>query len=334
MSALAPTLERYFTERLIGQQGASPHTVAAYADSFRLLLGFAQDRTGKAPSALDFSDLDAPLVGAFLDHLEHDRHNSVRTRNARLAAVRSLFRFAALCHPEHAGLIARVLAIPTKRAVRTDICFLEPNEVAALLAAPDRDRWTGRRDHAMLLLAVQTGLRVPELTGLRCGDVELGRGAHVRCEGKGRKQRCTPLAAQTTSVLRAWLAERKGGPEDPLFPTSTGRPLSRDAVALAVTKYSRAAREHCPSLGAKTVTPHVLRHSCAMALHREGVSDPVIALCYSPAGLARSAGMLRSEGGSVHFIGFFLRRPSAYRRGGNAGRGRRWQPTCSAGRRG
>jgi integrase/recombinase XerD len=278
MSALAPTLERYFTERLIAQKGASAHTVAAYADTFRLLLAFAQDRTGKAPSALDFSDLDAPLVGAFLDHLERGRRNGVRTRNARLAAVHSLFRFSALCHPEHAGLISRVLAIPTKRSVRTEVSFLEPKEVAAVLATPDRDRWVGRRDHALLLLAVQTGLRVSELTGLCCGDVELGRGAHVRCEGKGRKQRCTPLTAQTTTVLRAWLAERQGRPEDPLFPTSTGRRLSRDAIALALAKYVKGAEQRCPSLKGKSVTPHVLRHSCAMALHREGVSEPVIAL--------------------------------------------------------
>ena len=278
MTVLAPTLERYFTERLISQKGASAHTVAAYADTFRLLLAFAQERTGKAPSVLDFSDLDAPLIGAFLDHLEHSRHNSVRTRNARLAAVHSFFRFSALWHPEHAGLISRALAIPTKRSVRTDVCFLETKEVAAILAAPDRDRWVGRRDHALLLLAVQTGLRVSEVTGLCCGDVELGRGAHVRCEGKGRKRRCTPLLPQTVAVLRAWLAERLGSPEDPLFPTTTGRRLSRDAVALALGKYATAAQQRCPSLKRKSVTPHVLRHSCAMALHREGVSEPVIAL--------------------------------------------------------
>ena len=175
MSELAPTLERYFTERLIAQKGASAHTISAYADTFRLLLAFAQERTGKAPSGLDFYDIDAPLIGAFLDHLEHGRHNGVRTRNAWLAAVHSFFRFSALWHPEHAGLISRVLAIPTKRSVRTDVCFLEPKEIAAILAVPDRDRWVGRRDHALLLLAVQTGLRVSELTGLCCGDVELGR---------------------------------------------------------------------------------------------------------------------------------------------------------------
>ena len=278
MTVLAPTLERYFTERLVAQKGASAHTIAAYADTFRLLLAFAQERTGKAPSVLDFSDLDAPLIGAFLDHLEHSRNNSVRARNARLAAVHSFFRFSALWHPEHAGLISRALAIPTKRSVRTDVCFLETKEVAAILAAPDRDRWVGRRDHALLLLAVQTGLRVSEVTGLCCGDVELGRGAHVRCEGKGRKQRCTPLLPQTVAVLRAWLAERQGNPEDPLFPTTTGRRLSRDAVALGLSKYATAAQQRCPSLKRKSVSPHVLRHSCAMALHREGVSEPVIAL--------------------------------------------------------
>lgn len=210
MSALAPTLERFFTERLIAQKGASTHTVAAYADTFRLLFTFAKDRTGKAPSALEFSDLDAPLVGAFLDHLEQGRRNSVRTRNARLAALHSFFRFSALWHPEQAALISRVLAIPTKRSVRTDVCFLEPTEVAAILAMPDRSRWVGRRDHALLLLAVQTGLRVSEVTGLCCGDVELGRGANVRCEGKGRKRRCTPLLVSSDRLSAPSLVSRAG----------------------------------------------------------------------------------------------------------------------------
>jgi integrase/recombinase XerD len=185
MSALAPTLQGFFTERMLTQRRASPNTVASYRDTFRLLLGFAQRRTGKTPSKLDFEDLDAVLIGAFLEHLEVERHNSVRTRNTRLAAVHSLFAYAALRHPEHAALIQRVLAIPAKRTDRRLVSFLTRDEVDALLAAPDRDTWIGRRDHALLLVAVQSGLRVTELTTLTCADVELGTGAHLRCHGKG-----------------------------------------------------------------------------------------------------------------------------------------------------
>lgn len=205
MSALAPTLEGFFTERLINQRQASPHTIDAYRDTFRLLLGFVQQQTGKAPSTLDFEDLDSSLIGAFLDHLEHERHNSVRTHNSRLAAIHSLFRFAALRHPEHAELIQRVLTIPTKRFDRTDVSFLASEEVDTLLAQPDRTKWIGRRDHALLVTAVQTGLRVSELTGLCCEDLNLGKGPHVRCLGKGRKQRCSPLTSQTVAILGIWL---------------------------------------------------------------------------------------------------------------------------------
>jgi len=278
MSALAPTLQAFFSERLMDQREASAHTVEAYRDSFRLLLGFACRRTAKAPSALDFEDLDAALIGAFLEHLEGERGNSVRTRNCRLAAIHSLFRFAAFSHPEHADLIQRVLAIPTKRCNRTDVSFLEGDEIEALLAAPQRSRWIGRRDHALLVTAVQTGLRVSELTGLRCADVRLDRGAHVRCLGKGRKQRCTPLTTNTASVLRVWLQERGGGPRDPLFPTSRGKPLSRDAVALLVSRHAKVAEERCPTLKSKSVSPHVLRHSAAMTLLRAGVEATVLAL--------------------------------------------------------
>lgn len=278
MSALAPTLEAFFTERLLNQRQASPHTIGAYRDTFRLLLGFVQQRTGKTPSALDFEDLDSLIIGAFLDHLEHERHNSARTRNSRLAAVHSLFRFAALQHPEHAALIQRVLAIPTKRFERTDVSFLGREEVDALIAAPDRNRWIGRRNHALLVTLVQTGLRVSELTGLCCGDVNLAKGAHVRCLGKGRKARCTPLTTQTVAVLRVWLQERRGDPGDPLFPTSRGRRLSSDAVALLVAKYAEVAQQRCPTLKNKTVSPHVLRHSAAMNLLQAGVDTTVIAM--------------------------------------------------------
>ena len=278
MSALAPTLEAFFTERLLNQRQASPHTVDAYSTTFRLLLRFVQQRTGKAPSALDFEDLDSSIIGAFLDHLEHERHNSARTRNSRLAAVHSLFRFAALRHPEHAALIQRVLAIPTKRFDRANVSFLGREEVDALLAAPDRARWIGRRDHALLVTVVQTGLRVSELTGLCCGDVNLTHGAHIRCLGKGRKERCTPLTIQTIAVLRVWLQERRGEPGDPLFSTSRGRQLSSDAVALLVAKYAKVAQQRCPTLKNKTVSPHVLRHSAAMSLLHAGVDITVIAM--------------------------------------------------------
>jgi integrase/recombinase XerD len=232
MSALAPTLETFFTERLIRQRQVSPNTIAAYRDTMRLLLGFAAQRRGKQPSTLEIDDLDAPLIGAFLDHLERERGNGVRTRNARLAAIRSLFRYAALRHPEHAQSIERVLAIPPKRFQRNLVTFLTEEEVDALLAAPDRTTWTGRRDYAMLMLAAQTGLRASELTGLTCADVDLGRGAHVSCLGKGRKQRITPLTSATLAVLRVWLAERGDQAQEALFPTRVGGALSRDAVAL------------------------------------------------------------------------------------------------------
>ena len=278
MTALAPTLQAFFTDRLARQQNASPHTVAAYRDTLRLLLQFTAQRTGTQPAELTIEDVDAPLVGAFLDHLEHDRGNGVRSRNARLAAVHALFRFAALRHPEHAAQIARVLAIPPKRCDKALVSFLTDDEITALLAAPDTGRWIGRRDHALLVVAVQTGLRVSELTGLCCRDVHLGHGAHIRCVGKGRKQRCTPLTGETVAVLRAWMHERHGKPEDPLFATSGGRPLSRDAVAWLIDKYATAARQRCPSIGTKTVTPHVLRHSTAMRLLHAGVDTSVIAL--------------------------------------------------------
>jgi len=278
MSLLAPTLQAFFGDRLISQRQASPHTVAAYRDTLRLLLAFASQTTGRQPSQLDIDDLDAPLIGAFLDHLEHERNNGIRTRNARLAAIRSLFKYAALKHPEHAATIQRVLAIPSKRFERALVTFLTEPELNALLAAPDRGTWTGRRDHAMLLLGAQTGLRAAELTGLACGDIHLGVGAHARCTGKGRKQRITPLTKQTVVVLRTWLKERAGEPTDRLFPTRTGQPLSRDAIEHRITKHAATAATVCPSLAPKNITPHVLRHTAAMRLLRAGVDTSVIAL--------------------------------------------------------
>jgi integrase/recombinase XerD len=278
VSALAPTLQAFFTERLVRQRHASPNTIAAYRDTLRLLIGFAAQRLGRQPSELDLSDLDADLVGAFLTHLEAERANSVKTRNARLAAIHSLYRYAALRHPEHAQDIQRVLAIPPKRSDRALVTFLEPSEIDALLQAPDRSTWTGTRDHTLLLTAIQTGLRASELTALSCGDVHLATGAHLSCQGKGRKQRITPLTAVTVSVLSVWLTERAGGPDEPLFPTSRGRRLSRDALERRLTNHLGTASVHCPSLREKHVTLHTLRHTAAMQLLHAGVDTTVIAL--------------------------------------------------------
>jgi site-specific recombinase XerD len=274
VTAIAATLQTFFTQRLVQQRQASPHTIAAYRDTLRMLLVFAGQKTGTAPSRLDIADLDAPMVASFLNHLERDRSNSVRTRNARLAAIHSLFAFAALHHPEHAGDISRVLAIPAKRADQTIIGFLTEPEVETLLASPDRATRTGRRDHAMLLLAVQTGLRATELTSLTCRDVHLGGGPHISCHGKGRKSRITPLTTSTVAVLRAWLAERRGLPTDPLFPSNRGTPMSHDALAQRLAHHVG----RCPALAGKKVTPHVLRHTAAMRLLHAGVDITVIAL--------------------------------------------------------
>jgi integrase/recombinase XerD len=276
MTALAPTLQAFFTDRLARQRQASPHTIAAYRDTWRLLLSYAATQAGRQPSVLDLADLDAPLIGKFLDHLERERGNSARTRNARLAAVHSLFRYAAPRVPEHAAVISQVLAIPPRRRERAIVSYLTPDETDALLAAPDRTTWHGRRDHALLLLAVQTGLRVSELTALARQDAHLGAGPHVRCHGKGRKDRATPLTSQVTRTLKTWLAEL--GPGTPLFPTQAGGRLSRDAVGLLVAKHAATAADGCPSIKEKNVTPHTLRHTAAMSLLRAGVDTSVIAL--------------------------------------------------------
>jgi integrase/recombinase XerD len=278
MSALAPTLQAFFTDRLVRQRHASPETVAAYRDGLRLLVGFAAERVHKIPSQLDIADLDAGLIAGFLDHLERERGNSVRTRNARLAALHSLYRFAALRHPEHAGLIQQVLAIPPKRCERALISFLTRQEVGALLASPDRSTWTGRRHHALLQVAIQTGLRASELIGLTRADLYLGSGPHVSCRGKGRKNRITPLIASTVATLKTWLAERGGGPVDPLFPTRRGDALSRDAIEHRLTKYVATAARTCPSLQTKRISAHVLRHTAAMQLLHAEVDTSVIAL--------------------------------------------------------
>ena len=275
---LAPLLEGFFTQRLIAQRRASPHTIASYRDTFRLLLGFAQKRLRRAPSQLALADLNAPLVTAFLNELEQQRTNSPRSRNVRLAAIHSFFRYAALEAPEHSGLIQRALAIPRKRHTRPLIDFLVRAEIEALLSAPDRHTWIGQRDHALLLVAVQTGLRLSELTGLRQQDLSLGTGAHVRCLGKGRKLRATPLTKTTASVVAAWIKRQGQHDDQSLFPSARGGRLSADAVQHLVARHVAVAQKTCPSLSKKRVTPHVLRHTAAMELLQAGVDRSLIAI--------------------------------------------------------
>jgi site-specific recombinase XerD len=271
-------VERFFIERLMRQRRASPHTVSSYRDTFRLLLRFAKERLHKAPSLLMVEQIDAPLITAFLDDLELHRGITARSRNLRLAAVRSFFRYTAYEEPAYAQQIQRVLAIPEKRCSKALVKSLSRPEVDALLAAPDQRTWLGRRDHALILTAVQTGLRLSELTGLRRQDVHLERGPHVRCLGKGRKERCVPLAKQTVTVLKTWLLEPIRGSGQWVFSTMHGGQLSADAVQDLLAKYRRIAAKRCPSLRTKPVTPHVLRHTLAMELLQAGVDRSVIAL--------------------------------------------------------
>ena len=279
MSAGFPSLlQSFFTDRLCRQWRASPNTIAGYRDSFRLLLRFAKERLGKAPSDLTIDDLNVSFLGEFLDDLESRRKNSARTRNIRLAAIHSFFQYVAFEEPAHALLCQRILAMPTKRHERRPIEFLNREEIDALLAVTDSSSWIGRRDRTMLLLTVQTGLRVSELIGLSCQDIVLGTGAHVHCQGKGRKHRCTPLRPETARMLDAWLGERRGRPEDPLFLSIRGGKLSRDAIERLISKYTALAGRTCASLKRKKVSPHVLRHATAMDLLQNGVDRSVIAL--------------------------------------------------------
>jgi len=277
-ATLAVLLERFFTQRLMRQRQASPHTISSYRDTFRLLLRFAHQQLHKPPARLALAEIDAPLIAAFLDDLEQQRGITARTRNLRLTAIRSFFHYAAYEEPSHAAQIQRVLAIPGKRHTRALISFLTRPEIDALLAAPDPRTWFGRRDHALLLVAVQTGLRVSELTGLQRADVAFGAGAHVRCFGKGRKERCTPLTKTTAAVLKAWLREPARRNATTLFPSSTGSRLSPDSVADLLAKHVARACHTCPSLRSRRVTPHVLRHTMAMELLQAGVDRAVIAL--------------------------------------------------------
>jgi len=275
---LASLLERFFTQRLMQQRQASPHTISSYRDTFRLLLKFVQNRLHTPPAQLAFEMIDAPLIASFLNHLEKHRGLSARSRNLRLTAIHSFFRYAAFEAPEHAAHIQRVLAIPSKRFTRTQVHFLTRPEVKALLAAPDQRTWFGRRDHAFLLTASQTGLRLSEMTGLTRKDVTLSTGAHVRVIGKGRKERCVPLAKPTVAVLKAWLCEPPRGDGQVLFPNARGTRLTPDGVHYLLVRHVKTAATACPSLKGKRVTVHVLRHTMALDLLQGGVDRSVIAL--------------------------------------------------------
>ena len=277
-ASFAPLLERFFTQRLMQQRQASPHTISSYRDSFRQFLKFVEKRLHKPPARLSFAEIDAPLIVAFLDDLEKRKRVSARSRNLRLTAIHSFFRYAAFEAPEHCAQIQRVLAIPSKRFTRTLVPFLTRPEVDALLAAPDQRAWSGRRDHAFILVAVQTGLRLSEMTGLKREDLILGTGAHLRVIGKGRKERCTPLAKSTRAVLKAWLREPQRGEADVLFPSAKGERLSVHGVQYLLTKQRMAAAKVCPSLIKKQVTVHRLRHTMAMDLLQAGAERSVIAL--------------------------------------------------------
>ncbi len=277
-SNFAGLLQTFFSKRLMSQRQVSRHTIGVYRDTFRLLLVFAHKRLGKSPSRLSLSDLSAPLIAAFLEDLEQTRRNSVRTRNLRLSAIRSFFHFAAYESPAQAADIQRVLAIPRKRYSRKLVHFLEPKEIESLLAAPSQSTWSGRRDHALLLVAVQTGLRVSELTALNRQDITFGIGAHLSCLGKGRKQRCVPLTKQTARVLKRWMEDPANRDQEVLFPNARGGRLSNDGVQYLLAKHARAAAQTCPSIQGKSISPHVLRHTTAMELMQAGVDRSVIAL--------------------------------------------------------
>lgn len=277
-TAFATLLQRFFSDRLCTQMEASRHTIAGYRDTFRLLVRFASARCGKPPTKLGIEDLDADLIGDFLVHVETARGNGARSRNTRLAAIRSFFRYVAMSDPAWLLHCQRVLAMPNKRYVKRTVTFLDRQEITALLDAPDRSTWGGRRDYILLLVALQTGLRASELAGLRCGDVVLGIGAHIRCMGKGRKERSTPLRRDTAKAVQTWLKERRGNTDQPLFPSVRGDQLSRDALEHLVRKHCLTASRSCSSLIGKRVSPHTLRHSTAMELLQHGVDQSVIAL--------------------------------------------------------
>ncbi len=274
----AALLQTFFTDRLMQQKQASPHTICSYRDTFRLLLRFLEKKLQKPPSRLMLNEIEAPLIVAFLHELEEMRKISPRSRNLRLTAIRSFFRYLAFEVPTHSGQIQRVLAIPSKRFSQTLVAFLSRQEAEALLRAPSLVTWYGRRDYALILLALQTGLRLSELTSLRRDDLILTTGAHVKVLGKGRKERCTPLTKRTVTVLKEWLKEPARDAGNLVFTNARGSQLSADGLQYIVAKHTAAASTYCPSLTKKRVTPHVLRHTAAMELLLAGVDRTVIAL--------------------------------------------------------
>ncbi len=276
---LSALLQRFFTGHLTVSFGASPHAIASYRDSVRLLLRFAARQRGCQPTDLEFGDLDADMIGSFLSHLEEERDCSPASRNVRLAAIRSFFRFVANREPRHLHQCRQILAIPGKRHDRPAVTWLDRDETAALVGAPDTGSWIGRRDRCLLALALQTGLRVSEIIALTHDDIRLGDGAHVHCWGKGRKERAVPLRKDAIVEIEAWMAGNPGRPPDaPLFATRRGTALSRDAVERIVKRHVATAARACPPLGDKRVTCHSLRHSAAMELLRSEVDCEVIAL--------------------------------------------------------
>jgi len=280
MSFLSPTLQHFFTTYLVGQRGASAHTVAAYRDTWKMLLTHVHTQRGIPPADIELRDLNAETITGFLQHLQDVRGNSVQTRNARLAAIHAFFSYSSYHHPEQLDLIARVLAIRTKKATRTVLTYLADDEVEALLAAPDQATRTGQRDYTIVATLITTGLRVGELTALRHQDIALAKPAHLIVHGKGRKERITPLDQATVTTLSRWQAQRPdAGETAPLFsPQGSNRAISADAIAARLQIHVHAAAETCPTLAAKKVTPHTLRHTCAMRMLAAGIDLTTIAL--------------------------------------------------------
>jgi integrase/recombinase XerD len=278
VGTLAPLVQDFFAQHLLGYKRSSPQTVAAYRDTFRLLLAFLKQLRGREPSQLRLEDVDATAVLAFLDHLETDRKNSIRSRNVRLAAVRSFFRFVAFREPAHLALVGQVLALPIKREDKRLVGYLTRQEMEALLAAPDRAQRAGRRDHALLLTMYNTGARVSEIAAVRRSQVAFGNTTLIALHGKGRKDRTVPLWPKTGRILAAWFAELDSAPDSAAFPNARGGHLTRDGVRYILDQAVTVATPRCPSLRVKTISPHVLRHTTAMHLLQAGVDCSVIAL--------------------------------------------------------
>ena len=295
MTTIAATIQSFFTDHLVKERDASPATIAAYRDAIKLLINYATECTGTKATGLDFAQLNATLLLGFLEYLETERGNSIRTRNARLAAIHALTSYAARRHPEHADDFARIQAITSKRAAHTEVTYLTDPELGALIEACDTDAWIGRRDRVMIHLAAQTGLRSAELLSVTPADLHLGNGAHISCRGKGRKTRATPLTSDTTALLRSHLAENQPDTATALFTTTRGRPLSRDAFAQRLSIHAAMAAAGCPSLAEKNITPHVLRHTAAMRLLHAGVDIAVIALWLGHESLNTTAIYLKAD---------------------------------------